>query len=108
MVIVTTQVRAVPRHAPDQPLNFEPDAAAAVSVTFDPAANPCVHVLGHEMPAGLLLICPLPVPALTTVRSLATANVAFVVRAAVIERWHVVLVPVQDPDQLTKTKPEAA
>jgi hypothetical protein len=84
LLIVTTQV-PVPEHAPDQPMNFEPDFADTVSVTTAPATNACVQVDPHEIPAGVLLTCPLPVPALATVRSLVLAKVAVAARAVVIE-----------------------
>jgi len=83
-LIVTTQV-PVPEQAPDQPVNVEPDVADAVRVTTVPAAKRCLHVAPQAVPAGTLTTVPPPVPALVTVRSLARAKVAVVVRAAVIE-----------------------
>ena len=82
-LIVTTHL-AAPEHAPDQPANLEPEVAVAFRVTFIPTAKRRLQVVPHEMPAGVLVTVPLPVPALTTVRSLATANVAVTERAAVI------------------------
>ena len=61
--MVTTQV-PVPVQAPAQPLKVEPDFAVAVRVTTVPGANLCVQLDPHEIPAGLLLIVPLPVPGL--------------------------------------------
>ena len=104
MLIVTKHL-PVPEHAPDQPVNFEPDFADAVRVTSFPTANACVHMTPHEIPAGMLVTTPLPVPALVTVRSLATANVAVAARAAPIQRRHVALVPVHAPDQPVNTEP---
>ena len=45
-LMVTTQV-AVPVQAPDHPVNVDPAAAAAVSVTCAPVANVALHVPGH-------------------------------------------------------------
>src|SRR4029450_5893245 len=42
-------------------------AGAAVKVTAVPLANAAAHVVPQEMPAGLLVTVPLPVPALETV-----------------------------------------
>jgi hypothetical protein len=84
VVIVRTHM-PVPEQAPDQPANFEPDFGEAVRVTFVPTANVCVQVAPHEIPTGMLVTSPLPVPALATVRSLPTANVAVTARAVVIE-----------------------
>jgi hypothetical protein len=100
-LMVTTQL-PVPVHAPDQPLNFEPELATAVRVTTVPTAYAWLHVAPHAIPAGLLVTCPLPVPALATARSLETTNVAVTAFAAVIERRHVVLVPAHAPDQPVK------
>ena len=75
----------VPVQARDQPLNFEPAFGDAVSVTTVPAPNACLHVAPHEIPTGLLVTSPLPVPDLRTVRSFAGANFAVTTRAAVIE-----------------------
>ena len=44
---------------------------------------------------------------MVTVRSFATAKVAVVARAIVIDTRHVLLGPVQDPDQPMKTEPVA-
>jgi len=57
----------VPLQAPDQPANFEPDLAVAVSLTDVPLANLSLHVDPQLMPDGLLVTVPAPVPALLTV-----------------------------------------
>ena len=84
-LMVTTQL-PVPVHPPSQPAKVEPAFAAAVRVTTVPEANLCVQEDPHEIPKGLLLTVPPPVPALTTVRSLGVTNRAITARAAVIER----------------------
>src|SRR4051812_45506807 len=63
---VTTQV-PVPVQFPLQPVNVDPAAGVAVSVIWLPAGNVDEQVAPHEMPAGLLVTVPLPVPALETV-----------------------------------------
>ena len=57
----------VPLQAPDQPANFEPDLAVAVSLTDVPLANLSLHVEPQLMPDGPLVMVPEPVPALLTV-----------------------------------------
>jgi hypothetical protein len=58
----------VPVHPPpDQPANVEPELGVAVSVTAVPLAKLALQVEPQVMPAGLLLIDPVPVPAVATV-----------------------------------------
>ena len=67
-LIVTTQI-PVPLHpAPLQPLNTDPLAGVAVSVTDVPLANDALHVAPQLIPTGLLVTVPLPLPAFVTVR----------------------------------------
>src|SRR5690242_20018964 len=63
-----------------------------------------MHVMPHEMPAGLDVTVPLPVPFLTIVScSVSSVNVAVAVFAAVIVTVHTVpIVPAHAPDQLVK------
>ena len=66
-LIVTVQV-LVPEHPPPlQPVKVEPAAGTAVSVTPVPLTNDAEHVAPHAMPAGALVIVPLPAPLLLTV-----------------------------------------
>jgi hypothetical protein len=60
-VIVTEQL-AIPEHPPLHPAKVEPDAGVAVSATTCPLAKFAVHVDWHEMPAGVLVTVPVPVP----------------------------------------------
>lgn len=65
--IVTEHV-PVPEHpAPLQPANTDPDAGAAVSVTFVPPVKLAEHPFPQVIPAGLLVTVPAPVPANVTV-----------------------------------------
>jgi len=52
---------------PLQPVNVEPAAGVAVKVTAVPLANVAEQVAPQEIPAGLLVIVPFPVPARETV-----------------------------------------
>jgi hypothetical protein len=60
--IVTVQLAALVQPAPDQPVNDEPPAADAVSVTAVPALNVAVQVEPQLMPAGLEVTVPVPEP----------------------------------------------
>lgn len=61
--MVTLQVVDKPVQAPDQPANSDPGLADALSVTGVPDVNSQAQVAPHQMPAGLLVTGPLPVPA---------------------------------------------
>ena len=105
-LIVTVQV-PVPVQPPLQPVNVEPVAGVAVSVTAVPLANAAEQVAPHEMPVGELETVPLPVPAFVTARvNGCSANVAVTEVAAVIVVVHVP-VPVQAPLQPVKVEPAA-
>jgi hypothetical protein len=56
----------VPLHPPDQPANVEPALGVAVRVTAVPLAKFALHVAPQLIPAGLLVMVPLPEPALWT------------------------------------------
>jgi hypothetical protein len=64
---VTLQVPVPEQPPPLQPVKVEPAAGVAVKVTTVPLANAAEHVVPHEIPAGLLVTVPVPVPALLTV-----------------------------------------
>ena len=64
-VTVTVHVGAVPVHPPDQLVNRKPGSAVAESVNDVPGATLAVQVLPQLMPAGALVIEPLPPAALT-------------------------------------------
>ena len=98
--IVSTQP-LVPVHAPFQPMNVEPLAGAAVSVTDAFAPKLATHAVPQLMPEGDEVMVPLPVPALDTLsEKVAMAlKVAVTARTCVIDTEHVVAVPVQAPLQ---------
>src|SRR5207248_1111168 len=58
---VTLQVLAVPLHTPPQPLNCEPLAGVAVSVTWLPGVKLSLQTLPQSMSLGELVTLPLPV-----------------------------------------------
>ena len=57
----------VPVQPPLQPLKIEPAAGAAVKVTAVPLANAAAQVVPQEMPAGALVMVPVPAPLELTV-----------------------------------------
>ena len=58
----------VPEHPPPlQPVKVEPAAGAAVSVTAVPLVKLAEQVAPQVMPAGALVMVPVPVPTLETV-----------------------------------------
>src|SRR5512144_2984749 len=66
LAILTVQV-FVPEQAPLQPVKVEPASPEAISVTSVLALNSYEQMKPQLMPAGLLVISPLPVPDLLTV-----------------------------------------
>ena len=65
-LIVTTHVPVPLQPPPDQPVNVEPDAGVAVSVTCCPSLNDAEHVAPQLIPDGWLLTLPEPPPAFVT------------------------------------------
>jgi hypothetical protein len=99
----------VPLQAPDHPLNVDPDAGVAVSVTDVPVSKLALQVLPQLMPLGVLVTVPLPVPArltLSTGAAVGKLNVAVTVAFADSVMTHE-LVPLHAPDQPTKVDPDA-
>ena len=66
-LIVTLHVPVPVQPPPLQPVNVEPAAGAAVKVTTVPLVKPVEHVAPQEMPAGALVMLPLPAPDVATV-----------------------------------------
>ena len=119
-LIVTWQVVAVPEHAPPQPVKVLPVPGAAVSVTVVPDAKvpgqavwvrPAVVGVVHDTPDGDELTVPVAVGTVllaVTVRAKAAvvgAKVAVTLRAAVMPRVQLAVVPVQAPLQPVKRDP---
>ena len=61
--IVTVQLVLAPEHAPDQPANVEPAAAAALRVTRVLALKAALQVEPQLMPTGALVTMPAPLTA---------------------------------------------
>jgi hypothetical protein len=83
-LIVTVQV-PVPLHAPLQPANVEPDAAAGVRVTAVPDVYVALQVVPQLMPAGELVTVPAPVPAFVT---LSVYDVDVELCSGRVKLWH--------------------
>src|SRR5882724_3373225 len=66
-LMVTVQVPVPVQPPPLQPVKVEPATGAAVRVTIVPIENEAEQVAPQEMPAGLLVTVPLPLPDLETV-----------------------------------------
>jgi hypothetical protein len=60
--IATVHVPVPAQPPPLQPVNVDPAAGVAVSVTTVPLVKPCAQVVPQEMPAGELVTVPLPFP----------------------------------------------
>lgn len=105
---VTTQVD-VPVQAPDQPVNVDPEAAVAVSVTCVPLAKFEVQVPGQLIPEGLLVTVPEPEPDVATVRATGAAAWSKVAVTEVSEPSVTtqLSVPLHAPDQPVKVEVES-
>lgn len=98
----------VPEQAPPQPVNADPDAGLAPRLTEVPAANVVEHVVPQLIPAGALVMVPLPVPAKLTPSVNSGTNVAPTAVSEVIVTVQAA-VPVQAaPLQPANTDPGAA
>src|SRR5436309_2609295 len=104
-LIVTTQI-PVPLHpAPLQPLNTDPLAGVAVSVTDVPLANDALQVAPQLIPTGLLVTVPPPLPVLVTVRVYNCVKLAFTACAALIVTTQVPVPLHPAPLQPVNTEP---
>lgn len=101
-VRVRVQVNPVPVQEPDQPPKLDPDAGAAVRVTCVPVVKLALQTVPQLIPAGLLVVVPLPVPAGVTVNA---AEVTCELNVAVTEVFvvkvstQVAVVPEHAPPQ---------
>jgi hypothetical protein len=112
-----TVLAAVPEQLPDQPANVDPLAGVAVNVTAVFNGNVAEQVLPQEMPTGLELTVPLPIPPRVT-NKLAVVTGGGVVGVAINVAVQLALtdstavnvlgVPEQCPDQPLKVEPLAA
>ena len=67
LAVTVTLHDPVPLHEPDHPPNVEFELGAALSVTAVPLAKLALHVCPQLMPAGVLVMVPVPEPAPCTV-----------------------------------------
>jgi hypothetical protein len=74
--IVKTHDLGPEQPAPDHPANAEPDLGFGARVTRAPWPMNAEHVPGQEIPAGLLVTEPDPLPLNVTFRARGTAKVA--------------------------------
>jgi hypothetical protein len=107
--IVTLQA-PVPLQAPPQPANVEPESGVAAKLTTVPLAKLAEHVVPQEIPEGVLVTAPVPVPLLDTVR---VKGPAFAVKVASTDLAASMVtlqapVPVQAPLQPANVEPESA
>jgi hypothetical protein len=104
-VSVTVQVAG--QLLPTQPVKVEPGAGTAVKVTAVPLANAAEHVVPQEIPAGLLVTVPVPVPVLLTDSVGGTAKLAVTVVAAFSVTLQVPVPEQPPPLQPEKVEPAA-
>jgi len=96
--------------APLQPVNADPDAGVAVSVTTVPSLNDVEHVAPQSIPAGELETEPEPEPVFETVNVCVgtVLNVAVTDRAWLIVTWHCPVPEQPSPLQPANAEPSAA
>src|SRR5438093_1106081 len=105
---VTVQVPVPEQLPPLQPVKVEPAAGAAVKVTAVPLEYAAAQVAPQEMPAGLLVIVPVPAPVFETVSvKFCTAKVAVTVVAALSVTVQVPVPEQPPPLQPVKVEPAA-
>jgi hypothetical protein len=108
---MVTEQLPVPEHpAPLQPTNVEPVAGEAVSTTMVPVVNELPQVPPQEIPAGLELTAPVPVPdrlTLSEKRIGALLNVAVTDCAAFIVSVQAPVPEHPAPLQPPKVEPES-
>jgi hypothetical protein len=102
------QVFSLPLQAPPQPMNLEPGADFAVSVTDVGEENHAEHLQPQLMPAGHDVTLPLPRPHLVTVNWYdGRLNLAVTYFAWFMYTVQVFSEPLQAPDQCENVDPSA-
>jgi hypothetical protein len=106
--IVTLQA-PVPLQAPPQPANVEPESGVATKLTTVPLAKLAEHVVPQEIPEGVLVTVPVPVPLLETV---SVKDPAFALKFALTDFAASMVtlhapVPVQAPLHPANVEPES-
>src|SRR5258705_3117108 len=95
--MVTAQVPVPVQPPPLQPVNVEPAAGVAVRVTTVPLVKPVAQVAPQEIPAGALVMLPLPAPDVATVSVNEDCTNVAVTEAAALMVTVQAPVPVQPP-----------
>ena len=100
-LIVTVQVPVPEQPPPLQPVNAEPAAGVAVSVTTVPSLNDAAQVAPQLIPAGELVTVPEPVPVFVTV------SVCVICVNVAVTDWSplIVTVHVPVPEQPRRSSP---
>ena len=104
--LTVTLQAPVPVQAPPQPVNTDPAAAIALSVTAVPDVNVAEHVAPQLIPAGLLVTVPAPAPWGISVSENCGLKFAVTFWAELIVTLQAP-VPVHAPLQPVKTDPAA-
>lgn len=106
--IVTTQLPVPEQPPPLQPMKAVPKVGRAVRVTVVPLGKLATQPVPQLMPAGVLVMVPVPLPAIVMPSTwvVGTAKLAVTAVAAAIVTTQVP-VPVQPPLQPAKTEPAA-
>jgi len=106
--MVTAQEAPDDESQPLQPMNLDPAAATAVSVTDVPLMYGSEQSAPQLIPDGLAVTVPAPRSAFATASVYTSLNVAVTVRAAVIVTVHVFADAESHPDQPVNAEPDAA
>src|SRR5262249_53675892 len=106
---ITTVHEPVPLQPPPlQPVNAEPPVGTAVRATVLPLGKSAAQVVPQEMPLGLLVTVPVPVPDVVTVNWFVLAMVLNVADTLALPVTVQGPLPEQAPPQLTNDEPAAA
>jgi hypothetical protein len=106
---ITTIQDPVPLQPPPlQPVNVEPPVGAAVRATVLPLGKSAAQIVPQEIPLGLLVTVPVPVPDVVTVNWFVLAMVLNVADTLALPVTVQGPLPEQAPPQLTNDEPAAA
>ena len=106
---IVTLHEAVPLQPPPlQPVNVEPPVGAAVRATVLPLAKSAAQTVPQEIPLGLLVTVPVPVPDLLTVNWCVLGMAVNVADTLALPVRVQAPLPEQSPPQLTNDEPAAA
>jgi hypothetical protein len=106
--IVTVHEPVPLQPPPLQPVNVEPPVGAAVRATVLPLGKSAAQVDPQEMPLGLLVTVPVPVPDLLTVNCCVLGMAVNVADTLALPVRVQAPLPEQSPPQLTNDEPAAA